>query len=93
MEQWSLYMIRCGDGKLYTGITTDVERRLSEHGGQLGAKFMRGKGPFELAYSVAVGDRSLASQLEWRVKRLARRDKVRLIDGEFCWQDLFQEAQ
>lgn len=90
MAEWSLYLIRCSDGKLYTGITTDVERRFGEHGGQLGAKFMRGKGPFKLAYSASVGDRSLASRLEWRVKRLAKRDKERLVNGEFTWHRLVE---
>ena len=81
MPEWSLYMLRCQDGRLYTGITTDLERRIEEHGGDLGAKFTRGRGPFELAFNREVGDRSRASRLEWRVKRLRRSDKERLIDG------------
>lgn len=90
MKQWSLYLIRCGDGKLYTGITTDVERRVGQHSSGLGAKFMRGRGPFELAFCASVGDRSLATRLECRVKRLCKRDKERLIEGDFEWQSLVE---
>lgn len=93
MPEWSLYMLRCQDGRLYTGITTDLERRIEEHGGDLGAKFTRGRGPFELAFNREVGDRSRASRLEWRVKRLRRSDKERLIDGALELESLLPEAQ
>lgn len=75
-------MLCCVDGKLYTGISTDVEARFKQHGGGRGAKFTRGRGPFELVFHQPVGDRSTASRLEWRVKRLRRPDKLRLIRGE-----------
>lgn len=93
MSQWSLYLIRCEDGKLYTGITTDVERRMTQHAEGSGAKFMRGKRSFELAFSVSVGDRSRASRLEYRVKKLRKRDKERLIEGLFPWQTLVEEGR
>ncbi len=78
---WHLYVIRCGDDTLYTGITTDVERRFAEHasGGPKAAKYVRGRGPLELALQVEVGDRRLASQLEYRVKGLAREKKDALL--------------
>jgi len=79
---YSLYILRCADGSLYTGISTDVERRLREHAsGQRGAKYLRGKGPFRLEFQRYLGDRSTASQAEFYIKRLGRRDKEELITG------------
>lgn len=81
-QQFSLYIVRCADGSLYTGIATDVARRLAEHeSGPQGAKFLRGKGPLEVVFSAVVGDRAMASRLEYRVKRLSRAQKVELIEG------------
>lgn len=79
---WYLYLVRCRDGSLYTGISTDVERRFAAHAADQGARRLRGRGPLELVYSQALGDRSLASRIEHRVKRLARSEKERLIRGE-----------
>jgi putative endonuclease len=81
MEAWYLYVIRCGDGSLYTGITTDVERRFAEHasGGPKAAKYVRGRGPVELELQVEVGDRPLASRLEYRVKGLTKAEKEKLL--------------
>ena len=77
-----LYMLRCADGSLYTGITTDVERRLREHaGGNRGAKYLRGRSPFELVFNCFAGERDTAQKLERRIKCLPRSDKQRLIDG------------
>lgn len=85
MSAWRLYIIRCGDGSLYTGITTDVERRLAEHRGGTagrGARFLRGRGPLTLAFSAPAADRSAALRLERRVKQLPRAGKEALIrDG------------
>lgn len=75
-------MLRCADGSLYTGITTDVERRLREHAdGNRGAKYLRGRSPFELVFNCFAGERDTAQKLERRIKRLPRSDKQRLIDG------------
>jgi len=80
--QWYLYIIQCNDGSLYTGITTDVARRFEEHNGsKLGAKFLRGKAPLTLKFSTSVGDKSRAARLEYRVKKLSRIQKEKLIDG------------
>lgn len=77
---WSVYILRCADDTLYTGIATDVERRVAEHAaGRRGAKYLLGRRPVELVLAVEIGDRSLASRLEYRLKRLSRRDKERLI--------------
>ena len=61
---WHLYLVRCNDGSLYTGISTDVERRLDAHRNNRGARRLRGRGPLELVYSQPVGDRGLALSLE-----------------------------
>ena len=69
-------MLRCADGSLYTGIATDVQRRVSEHDrGKRGAKYLRGRGPFELVYQRRLGDRSVATRIEYCVKRLPRDEK------------------
>ncbi|MEQ8954970.1 MAG: GIY-YIG nuclease family protein [Gammaproteobacteria bacterium] len=78
---WSLYMLRSGDGSLYTGISTDVPRRLQEHrsGAAPGARALRGKHSIELVYAVEVGNRSAASRLEYRVKQLSKLEKESLV--------------
>jgi len=83
---WYLYLVRTASGSLYTGISTDVQRRLAEHqaGGPKGARSLRGKGPLTLAFHVPVGDRSRASSLEWQVKRWTRVRKEALVRGEIC---------
>ena len=87
--EYSLYIVRCVDGSLYAGIAVDVERRLAEHaGGPKGARFLRGKGPLELVFRQVVGDRSRASRLEYRVKRLGRAAKEALIAGRCSLDDL-----
>ncbi len=55
MKRWYLYLVRCGDGTLYTGISTDVGRRLAEHRAGKGARYLRGRGPLSLARKVRVG--------------------------------------
>ena len=76
-------MLRTAAGHLYTGITTDVERRLDEHaGGAKGAKSLRGKGPLELVFEHPADDRAAASRLEARIKRLSRQDKEQLLSGD-----------
>ena len=79
---WYLYILRCGDGTLYTGITTDVERRLEEHRQGRGAKYTRGRGPLELAYQEECGTHSEALKREYAVKRLPREEKEDLIGNK-----------
>ncbi len=86
-SEYSVYILRCADGSLYTGIAADLRRRLKEHErSPRGAKYLRGRGPFELVYSAHVGDRSLASRYEYQIKKLRREDKQALIDGELPLQ-------
>jgi len=73
---YSVYLVRCRDGTVYTGIATDVERRLREHESSArGAKYLRGKGPLTLLYQRQVGDRSIASRIEHEIKQLPKQDK------------------
>jgi len=78
---WYVYILRCGDGSLYTGITDDVERRLAVHRSGKGAKYTRGRGPLELVYTEAVPDKSAALRREIQIKGLKRQEKERLIGG------------
>ena len=81
--EFSLYIVRCADGALYTGIATDVEKRLAEHAsGPRGAKFLRGRGPLEVVFTETVGNRASALRLEHRVKQLTRAQKLELVRGE-----------
>ena len=82
MEQtWKLYIIRCGDGTLYTGITVDVEHRFAMHQSGKGAKYTRGRGPLELVYMEECGTHTEALRREIAVKRLSRLEKVKLIEN------------
>ncbi len=90
--EWSLYLVRTAQGSLYTGVTTDVERRINEHEDadkkHKGAKALRGKGPLELAFKIVVGNRSDALKLEYRVKKLGTTDKQRLISLDADLEEL-----
>ena len=78
---WYVYILRCGDGTLYTGSTNDVERRLAVHRTGKGAKYTRGRGPLELVYTERTADRSAALRREAAVKKLSRKEKEALIGG------------
>lgn len=85
---WSVYLVRCGDGALYTGIATDVERRLAEHSAGRGAKYLRGRGPLSLAFERGVADRGTALRMEYAVKQLSRQRKEALVSGELAWDSI-----
>lgn len=93
MSQWYIYMVRTAKGALYTGITTDVARRFSEHqaGGRKGARSLRGKGPLELVFSAETCNRATASKLEWQIKRWPRQQKEALVRGGLLLPDLTGE--
>ncbi len=79
---WYLYILRCKDNTLYTGITTRVEERLKAHSSGKGAKYTRGRDPLELVYQERCGTHSQALKRELAVKALSREEKERLIAGE-----------
>ncbi|MDN0123920.1 GIY-YIG nuclease family protein [Yersinia aleksiciae] len=76
---WYLYLLRTASGMLYTGITTDVARRLAQHQNGKGAKALRGKGELTLVFQCEAGDRSTALKLEYRVKQLSKPQKEKLV--------------
>lgn len=92
-KDWFLYFIRTKSGSLYTGITTNVERRFAEHqsAGNLGAKFLKGKGPLQLEFSIKVGNRSQALKLEYQVKQLPKATKEKVVLGVVQLCSLFPE--
>ncbi len=81
MSDWYLYLLRCSDGSLYTGITTNVARRFTEHreNSGAGAKYLRGRRPLMLVFQKKLGSRSLALAVESKVKRLSKKRKEDLI--------------
>lgn len=84
MTEWYVYLVRTAGQALYTGITTDVERRFAEHqaGAPKGARSLRGKGPLTLEFHKQVENRAVASRLEWAIKQWPRDQKEALIRGE-----------
>lgn len=76
---WYLYMVRCRDGKLYTGIAIDIERRIAEHQAGKGAKYLRGRAPLRLVFKSKIGSRSLALKVEQLIKKLPKREKEMIV--------------
>ncbi len=76
---WHLYILKCGDGTLYTGIALDVEKRFAAHASGKGAKYTRGRGPLTLLYQEVCGDHTAALRRELEVKALTRQEKENLI--------------
>ena len=94
---WILYMIRTRDQSLYTGITTDPERRFIEHNcsaetGSKGAKALRGKGPLKLVYQAEIGDRSEAQKMEYKVKQLSKAEKEVLVSKQQPLVQFFKKS-
>lgn len=79
MEKYYLYILECIDQTLYTGITTDLNRRITEHNNNLGAKYTKGRGPVKLIYSQEFKNRSEATKEETRIKKLTRLQKMAII--------------
>jgi putative endonuclease len=92
--RWSVYMLRSRDGSLYTGIATDVSRRIAEHGsGAKGARCLRGRGPLKLVLQSEVGDRALATRAEIRIKRLSKCAKEELVASKHGLRALLAELR
>ncbi|WP_332705552.1 GIY-YIG nuclease family protein [Plesiomonas shigelloides] len=85
---WWLYMVRMADGRLYTGISTDVARRFSQHVNGKGARALRGKGPLTLVWQQQVGARSVALKLEYRLKHWRKARKEALINSPTLFAEL-----
>jgi len=82
MSSWSVYMLHCSDGTLYTGVTTDVARRVREHNGELmgkGAKYTKARRPVALVYQEEVESRSAAQMREYGLRKLTKLEKLTLL--------------
>lgn len=79
--EWQVYILLCSDGSLYTGISTDVERRFRDHAAGQGARYFRGRAPVAILYREGGHDRASASRREVEIKRLPRAAKLALIAG------------
>ncbi len=95
MGDWYLYILRCRNGTLYTGITTDIDRRLTEHqqGGDAGSKYLKGRAPLTLLLYKKLGSRSLALKVENRVKKLSKAKKEQMISVPGCFEDIVRRAK
>jgi len=81
-DTWHVYMVRCSDGTLYTGITNDLNKRLEAHNsGRDGARYTKSRRPVALVYSEVAGSKSAAARLEYRIKKLPRVEKISLAEG------------
>ncbi len=81
MAEWFVYILRCRTGHLYTGITTNLERRLREHNSGFGSKFTRSRLPVTIVHRERFVNRSLAAKRELRIKRMTLPKKLQLIRG------------
>lgn len=79
MKEWSLYILRCADGSLYTGISVDVDARFRAHCSGKGAKYTRGRGPLEIVYREPCGTHGDALRRELEIKKLSREEKLALL--------------
>tara|TARA_B100000674_G_C37936252_1_gene960431 strand:+ start:427 stop:867 length:441 start_codon:yes stop_codon:yes gene_type:complete len=80
MKPWYLYIVLCSDASLYTGITTDIKRRLHQHNTGQGAKYTRGRSPVQLVHLRQFTNRSEATKAESKVKKLRRKQKLNIIN-------------
>ena len=90
MGDWSVYIIRCDNSTLYTGISTDVARRLTEHrsGDRKAAKYTKAFSSIDLVYEILVGGRSLAAKIEYQVKKLSRQKKEFIVSNRLSRDEL-----
>lgn len=82
LSHWQIYILRTASGTLYTGISTDISRRLHQHACGKGAKSLRGKAPLQLVYQSCPLNQSEALRLEYQVKQLRRVNKLKLIQQQ-----------
>ena len=95
MPQWSVYIVRCSDGTLYTGIASDVRRRIAEHAQNKGkgAKYLRGKGPLQLVFKRTIGLRGLALRVESQIKKLPKGRKEELTQRDDMIKRMVTQAK
>ena len=88
---WHLYIIRCSNGDLYTGISTNVHRRLEQHMNNKGAQRLKGHGPLKLVYEQFIGSYSKALRIEYKIKKLKKENKEKLKKEEIKISNLFEK--
>lgn len=81
MPSWSVYMVRCKDGSLYTGIAIDVEKRIAKHNAGEGAKYTRSRKPVVVVWQERVDSESAARVKEMQIKKLSRQSKLNLVSA------------
>jgi len=86
MLNWCVYMIRCSDNSLYTGITTDISRRFQQHDEGKGAKYFRGRSPLLVVYREGSHSRCSAARREYAIKRMNRTEKELMVAREVTWR-------
>jgi len=87
-SNWFVYVVQCSDGSFYTGITTDIKRRIDEHNNSTkGAKYTRSRRPVKLVYWIDYADRSSASKAEAHFKKLTRKEKADVINRRILYED------
>ncbi len=93
--RWSVYLVRCNTGTLYTGIATDVARRLTDHrqARGKGAKYLRGRGPLRLVFEKRIGAKGLALSVESRIKKLSKARKEALIEQDHMINEIIAQAR
>jgi len=80
---WYVYILKCSDDTLYTGITTEIARRVEEHNSSpLGARYTRSRRPVQLVYSSEFETRAEAAAQEYRIKKMSREQKTRMVEGQ-----------
>jgi len=93
LSVWSLYIVRCRDGTLYTGISTDVKRRFKQHQNSHGAKYLKSRSPLELVFKYRVGRQSQALKIEDKIKRLTKARKLRVISESDYFKKLMKSIK
>ena len=81
-NMWTVYIIKCKDNSLYTGVTKNLDGRIRAHSSNVGAKYTVGRGPFKIMHTEEFGSRSEAQQREYVIKKLSKKDKDLLIRGQ-----------
>lgn len=87
---WFVYILRCRDGTLYTGVTDNVQKRFAAHCAGKGAKYTRGRGPLELVYTEETEDKPAALRREYAIKRMKRAEKLELVRKDFEKRLIFE---
>lgn len=90
-KKWCVYMLECSDSTIYTGITNDLENRIKVHNSGKGAKYVKTRLPVRLLWNIESGNRSEASKLEIKIKKLSRIQKLNIIENKKEVLDLFNQ--